>query len=39
MKLTQFIQRTNSTTIRRKEKYWKIENEGKEGGDGPRLVM
>lgn len=39
MKLTQFIQRKNSTTRGRKEKYWKIGNEGKEGGDGPRLVV
>jgi hypothetical protein len=39
MKLTQFIQRRNSTTRERKEKYWKIGNEGKEGGDGPRFVV
>jgi hypothetical protein len=39
MRLTQFIQGKNSTTRRRKERYWRIGNEGKEDGDGPRLVV
>jgi hypothetical protein len=38
MGLTQFIQRRNGTT-RRKEKNWRIGNEGKESGDGPRLLV
>jgi len=39
MRLTQFIQRKNSTTRWRNEKNWRIGNEGKEDGDGPRLVV